>query len=70
MKCNEYLDAFGNEVGIVELVLLGDVAFGELGELNHLGYDLLLVVRVAQVHQSGDYAVHDRHVAGLRRASE
>ena len=38
-------------------MLLRDVVLGELGQLQHLGHDLLLVVRVGQIHQQSDDAV-------------
>ena len=39
-------------------MLFGDVLFGVLGQLDHLGSDLLLVVRVGQVHKQRGRGVH------------
>ena len=38
-------------------MLLRDVVLRELGQLDQLRHDLLLLVRVRQVHQQGDDAV-------------
>ena len=54
---NTHVNSLVDEVWIVQLVLLRDVVLGELGQLDHLRHDLLLVVGVGQVHQQGDDAV-------------
>lgn len=47
-------------------MLLRHVLFGELCELNQLGYDLLLVVAVGAVNQSASYCVQDRFILRLK----
>ena len=52
-----YPDTLVDEVLVVQLVFLRDVVLRELGQLDQLRHDLLLLVRVRQVHQQGDDAV-------------
>lgn len=38
-------------------VLLGDVLFGELGQLHHFRYDLFLIIAVGAVDQDAGYSI-------------
>jgi hypothetical protein len=53
----DYPDSFVNKVLIVQLVILGDVMLCKLCQFDQLRHDLLLLVRVCQVHQKGHNAV-------------
>merc|ERR1712071_629612 len=57
-KRNNYVDAFINEIGIVQFVLLGDVSLGKLGQFDHFGNDFLFVVGVAEVDQRRNHTVN------------
>jgi hypothetical protein len=61
----QHLDALGHKVGVVQLVLLGDVVLGKLGQLHHLRHQFLLVVCVHQVHQYCNDCVDASVAAGL-----
>ena len=60
-----YLHPTGDEIGIVQLVLFGDMAFGKLGQLNHFGNDFLLVIGIAKVHQRRHDRVRHRQIPCL-----
>ena len=60
-----HLVPLDDKVLVIQLVLLGDVLLGELGQLDHLGDHLLRVVAVGEVHQGGHHAVHHRVVTSL-----
>ena len=59
IKVAAYPDSFVDEILVVQFVFLRDVMFRKFGQFDQLRHDLLLLVRVGQVHKEGHDTVGD-----------